>query len=171
MESPDNDKHNILSKSSTGASDSETQFQLGNFFPYLVRIYYSAVSNAISSAYTGRYGLGVSEWRVMGVLGPYQSISASEIVFRSSLDKVAVSRAIKALQGKGYLKRDIDGDDKRRAVVRLTDEGRRVFGEIVPLVEELSEKCLEGLSSEERDLLNSLMVRVRSNAENLQKNK
>ncbi len=144
-----------------------SEFELGQFFPYLVRIYYRAVSEAVSQAYSGDMGLNVSHWRTMAVLGPERAMSASEIVAYSSMDKVTVSRAIKGLQERGLLRRDVDGDDKRRAVLRLTQEGRSCFAKIVPCVEKLSAKCLHGLSANEQKQLISLMERVRINSERI----
>ena len=140
-------------------------FELGNFFPYLVRIYYRAVSEAVAKVYSKKFNLTVPEWRTMAVLGPGRALSASEIVARSSMDKVNVSRAIKGLQAHGLLKRDIDGDDKRRVVLRLTQKGREVFDSLVPLVKQTEEACLKGLSETERAQLISLMERVRRNVE------
>ncbi|MCP4073441.1 MAG: winged helix-turn-helix transcriptional regulator, partial [Hyphomicrobiales bacterium] len=122
--------------STSARQEKPDDFDLKNFFPYLVRVYYRAVSEAVSSVYTEKFGLSVSEWRTMAVLGPHNSISASEIVEQSSMDKVAVSRAIKGLQAKGFLKRDIDGDDRRRAALRLTLEGRNTFANLVPKVKQ-----------------------------------
>ena len=141
-------------------------FELDQFFPYLVRVFYRSVSEAVSSVYSRRFGLSVSQWRTMAVLGPYDAMCASQIVEQSSMDKVVVSRAIKGLQAHGYIKRDIDGEDRRRAVLRLTDEGRTVFGILVPLVKQMEENCLRGLSPGERETLICLMARVRLNAEN-----
>jgi len=141
------------------------EFDLRSFFPYLVRIYYRAVSEAVSSVYTKSYGLSVSEWRTMAVLGPHNSLSASEIVAQSSMDKVVVSRAIKGLQAQGFLKRDIDGDDRRRAVLRLTEQGRELFAKLVPMVKKAEENCLQHLSPQERTTLITLMQRVRFSAE------
>lgn len=142
-------------------------FDLGNFFPYLVRIYYRSVSAAVSNIYAGSYGLSVSEWRTMAVLGPLNSLSASEIVARSSMDKVNVSRAIKGLEANGFLERKIDGKDKRRAVLKLTEKGNRAFGELVPQVKQVEEDCLNGLTQAERKSLTMLMARVQKNAEQL----
>jgi len=142
-------------------------FNLNEFFPYLVRGYYRAVSEAVSNVYSKNFGLSVSEWRTMAVLGPFRSMSASEIVALSSMDKVNVSRAIKGLQAHGFIKRDIDGDDKRRAVLRLTREGGEAFARLVPLVKKAETDCLEGLTDTERATLILLMGRVQLNAENL----
>ena len=151
-------------KPSHQGSNPDDEFVLARFFPYLVRVFYRSVSEVVSTSYEEEYGLSVSEWRTMAVLGPYGAMSASEIVALSSMDKVTVSRAIKGLQMHGYLKRDIDGDDKRRVVLHLTKTGREAFIAIVPKVKEASDRCLTGLSQSEITVLVSLMERVRENA-------
>ncbi len=148
-------------------SDTDAEFDLPRFFPYLVRVYYRAVSESVSAVYASLYNLTVSEWRTMAVLGPYCALSASEIVERSSMDKVNVSRAIKGLRNAGFLKRDIDGDDRRRAVLRLTESGIDVFHSLTPKVSEVEQQLLEGLSEKERQTLIYLMEKVQQNAERL----
>lgn len=143
-------------------------FDLGAFFPYRVRVFYQAVSSSVSDIYEPLFGLSVSEWRTMAVLGPHQALSAGEIVERSSMDKVTVSRAIKKLRAAGLLKRDIDGDDRRRAVLRLTAKGVATHRDLVPLVLAREEALLEGFSDSERDALLRMMERVRRNAAALQ---
>ena len=144
---------------------SQDEFALHNFFPYLVRIYYRAVSGSVSRIYGAEFDLSVSEWRTMAVLGPHGVLSATEIVDRSSIDKVNVSRAIKGLQKRRYLKRDIDGEDKRKAVLRLTAEGRRTYMLLIPMVKALEEQLMEGISPEEITTLIRLMAKVQKNAE------
>ncbi|MDJ0947964.1 MAG: MarR family winged helix-turn-helix transcriptional regulator [Alphaproteobacteria bacterium] len=144
-------------------------FDLESFFPYLVRVYYRSVSESVTSIYATLFGLSVSEWRAMAVLGTDQAMSASELVARSSMDKVNVSRAVQGLRKGGLLKRDIDGDDRRRSVLRLTEKGRETLRTLVPLVRKLEEELLEGLSSDERDTLIRLMEKVRKNADALRR--
>jgi DNA-binding MarR family transcriptional regulator len=144
------------------------EFDLKSFFPYLVRIYYRAVSSSISSIYSSMFGLTVPEWRTMAVLGPDRAFSASEIVDYSSMDKVTVSRAIARLRKNGLLKRDIDGDDRRRSVVRLTDRGREIYETLVPEVLELEDDLLADLTKLERETLIRLMEKVRLRAEELE---
>ncbi|GGF50827.1 hypothetical protein GCM10011332_00070 [Terasakiella brassicae] len=145
-------------------------FQLEKFFPYLVRIYYRAVSQSVSSIYEKDYDLTVSEWRAMAVLGNSKDpLSAGEIVTRSSIDKVKVSRAIAGLTKAGYLERRVDEGDRRKVALQLTRSGHYVFEELVEKVQELENKLLDGFSPEEKELLISFMARVRSNAEGLDK--
>lgn len=142
-------------------------FELGVFFPYKVRVFGTAVSAAVSSVYRERYGLSVSEWRTMAILGRNQALSASEIVEHSSMDKVNVSRAVQSLRKKEFLRRDIDGEDRRKSVLRLTAEGQRIFRDIVPLVRDVETALTANLSAQERQVLLCLMEKVQHNAEAL----
>jgi DNA-binding MarR family transcriptional regulator len=159
-------KKNKDSNGADGAKDGlpDATFDLRSFFPYRVRILYRAVSSSVTHIYSSLFGLSVSEWRTMAVLGPHRAMSASEIVEQSSMDKVNVSRAIAGLRKSGMVKRDVDGDDRRRSVLRLTERGCEVYGILVPKVLDLEERLLNGLTTDERKTLLTLMEKVRLNA-------
>jgi len=157
----------VVSNIDPGIPGSPIDFQLQTFFPYLVRLFYRSVSSSIEDIYQSTYGLTVSEWRTIVVLGPRQALSAGDIVAQSSMDKVNVSRAVGRLREAGLLKRDIDGDDRRKAVLRLTPEGVEVFNALVPKVLAMQEHLFDGLSSDERATLLELMSKVRGNADRI----
>lgn len=142
-----------------------TGFDLHRFFPYQVRIYYRAVSDAVARIYSTMFDLSVSEWRVMAVLSSNNVLSAGEIVERSSITKVNVSRAIKNLTNSGLVKRDINGDDKRFAALRLTDRGNEVFNTLLPHITALEKQMFAGFEEAEIKLLLSMMERIRVNTE------
>lgn len=143
------------------------QFELAAFFPYKVRLLDRSVSASLTPVYESLFGLSVSEWRTMAVLGSHGTLSAKEIVALSGMDKVNVSRAIQGLREAGLLRRDIDGEDRRRALLRLTERGTDAFRTLVPLVLKREAELLAGLSVQERTTLLTLMERVRRNAEGL----
>ena len=136
--------------------EKETDFQLATYFPYRVRLYYRDVSQTIKDVYTMGFNLSVSEWRTMSVLNDYMPLSSKEIVARSSMDKVNVSRAISSLQKRKYLERHIDPADRRR---------KKVMRDLIPLVKEVEQNLLKGLSPEEQETLLALMQKVRTNAQ------
>ncbi len=158
---------NIPAKSLSTIQDRPGELDLPVFFPYQVRAFYRAVSDAVAVAYSSKYGLTASEWRTMAILGPEKSLTAGEIVARSTMDKVNVSRAVKGLQAHGFLIRNIDDNDKRRSLLKLTENGATVFLELIPAVKLVEQDCLNGLNSNERDILCSLMLRVQQNAEKI----
>jgi len=140
-------------------------FALHDFFPYLVRLFYREITGSVSSIYGREFGLSVFEWRIMAVLGRSKVMSAGEIVEYSSMTKVNVSRGIKGLQNSGLLKRDINGEDKRRVALRLTDQGVEVLNTLTPLLLELESNLLQGLDQAEIDAFTNTMEIIRRNAE------
>jgi len=139
-------------------------FRLGTFFPYLVRMFYRDVSLSVRAVYAPAHGLTAAEWRTMAVLNEYEPLSAKQIVARSSMDKVNVSRAVAGLEKAGRLARHVDPTDRRRVLLRLTPRGRAVLRDVVPRVLEVERRLLEGFTDAERETLAGLMQRVRDNA-------
>ena len=82
--------------------------------------------------YARRYKITLAEWRVMFTVAGHPGAAASDIADTLGLDKMAVSRAIRALERSGYLKRTTDDKDQRRAALRLTRKGLAVFDQIAP---------------------------------------
>lgn len=159
-------------KSMRGKSDAATRagssgFLLQEFFPYQVRVFYRAVSESIEHIYKSLFGLSVSEWRTMTVLGPDGRMSGSEIVEASSMHKVNVTRAVKKLKQSGYLRQDVNGEDRRMHVLGLTREGREVYRSLIPQVLEAEQLLLNGVTREERETLTRIMAKIRANAEKI----
>ena len=96
------------------ASDPQAfpSLDLEHFLPYRLSVLSNRVSGAIARVYSERFGLGVTEWRVMAVLGRYPDLSAGEVAQRTAMDKVAVSRAVAGLVDAGRVERETHGDDR-----------------------------------------------------------
>ncbi|WP_068083688.1 MarR family winged helix-turn-helix transcriptional regulator [Polycladidibacter stylochi] len=144
-------------------------FDLVDFFPYQVRLFASRVGDVVAHVYTKEYGLSVSEWRALSILGSADGLSANEVVARSSMDKVNVSRAVQSLRKRNLVKRDIDGADRRKSVLRLTQEGRDIYNKIVPLVIDADKQLTATLSSDEKHQLTVLMQKVQQQAKQILK--
>jgi len=87
---------------------------LDTFVPYRLSVLSNTVSQAIAREYEARFGLSVTEWRVLAVLGRYPGLSAVEVAERTAMDKVAVSRAVARLLGDGRIRRNMHSGDRRR---------------------------------------------------------
>ncbi|WP_133500563.1 MarR family winged helix-turn-helix transcriptional regulator [Cognatilysobacter terrigena] len=133
---------------------------LEHFLPYRLSVLSNRVSGAIAQMYSERFDLGVTEWRVMAVLGRYPDLSAGEVAQRTAMDKVAVSRAVAGLVEAGRVERDTHDDDRRRSVLRLSAEGRAIHDEVAPLAIAFEKRLLDGMAAEERDVLFRLLDRL-----------
>ncbi|MCY7354719.1 MAG: MarR family winged helix-turn-helix transcriptional regulator [Lysobacter sp.] len=134
--------------------------ELERFLPYRLSVLSNRISQTIASAYAARFGIGVTEWRVIAVLGRYCGLSANEVAERTAMDKVAVSRAVARLLERGLLQREPHGDDRRRSVLELSEAGYGVYDEVVPLALGFERQLLSPLDASERAMLDTLLSKL-----------
>lgn len=137
-----------------------TVLELENFLPYRLSVLSNRISDAIAREYSKRFSLGVTEWRVMAILGRYPDLSANQVAKRTAMDKVAVSRAVAKLLESGRLQREFDEDDRRRSVLKLSAAGQVIYDQIAPLAMGYEKLILAEVSNEERALLFRLLDRL-----------
>lgn len=137
---------------------------LEEFLPYRLSVLSNTVSRGISAAYVDRFGLSIREWRIIAVLGRYPGLSAAEIVKLTAMDKVAVSRAVSRLTGSGRLERSLSDADRRRSVLVLSKEGKRLFEQISPLAKSYEERLLKCLAREDQDKLSDILDNLQRRA-------
>lgn len=133
---------------------------LEHFLPYRLSVLSNRISQQIARLYADRFGLGITEWRVLAVLGRHPGLSAREVAERTAMDKVAVSRAIASLVAAGRIARDTDGGDRRRSVLQLSPAGEAIYREVAPLALAYQARLLEGLPPEQRTTLDHLLTHM-----------
>ena len=139
-------------------------FDLQQFFPYLTRVFYKSVSSSITDLYSTSYDMTPPEWRTMAILGREGRLTAAEVVNRSSMDKVTVSRAVKKMSALGMLDKTSNQADGRSTVLYLSAKGRKVYLELVPKMLAVEQQLLKGVSSQDYQLLVQLFEQIRTNA-------
>jgi DNA-binding MarR family transcriptional regulator len=150
----------MSSEPDQGPQSRPPRLELESFLPYRLSVLSNRVSQAISSEYYRRYGLAITEWRVMAVLGLRPGLSANQVSERTAMDKVAVSRAVARLLERGLVKREIHDDDRRRSVLELTETGYSVYREVAPMTLACERALLSPLSEEERATLWKLIDKL-----------
>ncbi len=141
--------------------------KLEEFLPYRLSVLSNTVSRGISAAYVDRFGLSIREWRIIAVLGRHPSLSAAEIVKMTAMDKVAVSRAVARLTGSGRLERSLSDADKRRSVLVLSKDGKRLFEQISPLAKSYEKRLLKCLGREDQERLSDILDNLQRRAKAL----
>lgn len=137
---------------------------LEDFLPYRLAILSHTVSTLIARVYDKRFGLTIPEWRVIAIVGRFPGLSAVEVAERTMLDKVAVSRAVTKLIKAGRIEREFADADRRRSILTLSEQGRKVHDEIAPLALGMEEDLLHGLSDEQIATLNTVIERLLARA-------
>ncbi len=107
--------------------------KLEDFLPYRLNVCASLVSQALSRIYTGRYKIGVPEWRVLVTLGQFGTMTAKTIGIHSHMHKTKVSRAVALLERRKLVGRRANRADMREAFLSLSASGREVYDELAPM--------------------------------------
>jgi len=142
----------------------EDGLRLDGYLPYRLSVASNAVSGLIARAYEDRFGLTVPQWRLLCVLAEDGQLSQVQIVARTVMDKVTVSRAAQGLVKRRLVGRSQNAADGRSQLLALTPEGRNLFAEIAPLALAYEAALIAGLAPEEVTLLKRLLTRLQSAA-------
>jgi len=140
------------------------ELRLEDFLPYRLAVLSSTVSTTVARAYDKRFGVSIPEWRVIAVLGRFPGLSAVEVAERTLMDKVAVSRAVTKLIKNGRIDREFDDTDKRRSILNLSEDGKKLHDEIAELALQFERDLLLGFSEDELESLNNIMERLLARA-------
>jgi DNA-binding MarR family transcriptional regulator len=144
------------------------EYELAGFLPYQLSIASNAVSALIAERYRKRFGLKVTEWRVMAVLGDALHrggrLTQRDLTEATLMDKVAVNRACKVLEERGLVARAANERDGRSHLLELTEEGRGIHREVMPLAKATERELFEGFDEAEEAMLRSMLQRMRARA-------
>lgn len=91
------------------------------------------------------FGLRVTDLRILNALHGEETISVAEISRRARVDKAWISRLVRELEDKGLVARSPDPADSRAMLVSLTDAGRKLQDEILPIARDHEIQALGGI--------------------------
>jgi len=129
---------------------------LESFLPYRLARISAVVSREFRAVYGPHHDLTVPEWRVLATLGQFEEMGARDIGKHSSMHKTKVSRAVRALEERRWLKRRESQADRREEILTLTALGRATYADIVPRAIQFEARLIAVLGNLARPLLASL---------------
>ena len=153
-----------MSRAVEGGQDRDGELILDDYLPYRLSVASNAVSGLIARAYQDRFGLGVPQWRLICVLAEDGGLTQGQLVARTVMDKVTVSRAAQGLLKRRLVSRSDHHADGRSHVLTLTPEGAGLHAEIAPMALAYEATLIAGLAPEEVALLKRLLTQLQSTA-------
>ena len=144
-----------------------TGIDLEHFLPYRLSRLSNMISRGIAAAYRDSMGLSVAEWRVLAVVARFPGSSASELVRRTAMDKVAIHRAVRSLTQRELLHRREHSDDRRQRQLTLTRRGQSLHDQVAPRALDYQRRLLAGLEAAEVRRLQALLDKLENAAESL----
>ncbi len=143
---------------------------LERYLPYRLATLSNRISGIIAQTYKDKFGLSVTEWRIMAVLGEYPGASADEVSVKIQIEKSIVSRSLQKLLARHLVVREVDSADRRRQNLTLTKTGKDVYRQIVPVSYDYEDQLLTCFNSEEQALFDALLDRLYDQADTIDLN-
>ncbi|QCI69256.1 MarR family transcriptional regulator [Phreatobacter stygius] len=143
-----------------GQAGSAAKLELETFLPYRLNVLATIVSQGLSGIYAKRYGIGVPEWRVMATLGQFGAMTAKDIGSHSRMHKTKVSRAVAVLEKRLLVQRRANRQDLREAFLSLSEHGRAIYDDLVPVALTFAAELTQGLTRTERAELDILLAKL-----------
>jgi DNA-binding MarR family transcriptional regulator len=107
--------------------------------------------------------LQVSAWYPLAVLRVLDGMSQRELGNRLDLKDAAIGKAIDAMEKVGLVQRMADQNDRRKALVYLTDAGKTLAKKVATRRQQFLKALVEGFSQEEVSQFSKLLERCYAN--------
>jgi DNA-binding MarR family transcriptional regulator len=133
---------------------------LDNYVPAYLTYLAGKISSSASATYRPKFGVGITDWRIMALLATEPWISAGRVCDVIGLDKAAVSRSVQGMKSNGIVDVQRTDDDQSRQLIALTRKGLNLHDRIVKLSLEREGQLLKGFSAAERKLLINFLSRM-----------
>ena len=134
--------------------------RLDEFLPYRLSVASNIVSETIAATYRSHFGLTIPEWRLVAVVAEGAGLTQRDIVTRTRMDKVTVSRSARALVDRGLLLRRERSEDRRSHELVLTDAGEDLHRRIGAQARAIERAIFGRFDAEELAAFDTMLRRV-----------
>lgn len=152
-----------MSKNAKTMTGAASVLDLDRYVPALITFIANKLSRTATKTYQQRFGVNVTEWRIIALLAIEPAISASRICQVIGFDRGPVSRTLAMMEKRGLLSIVADPRDARSHRISLTAKGRAAHDAIVAVALERERRLLGCLDADERETLIALLGRVHAN--------
>jgi DNA-binding MarR family transcriptional regulator len=122
---------------------------------------FGSAADAVDAAAADLLGVNRTDLRILEAVAD-GALTAGQVAGAVGLSPAAATTAIQRLVTRGYLTREPDPDDRRRAVVELTPAARRRAEEIYGPVGEAGEAVLQRFTAAELEVIADFLERGRA---------
>ena len=130
---------------------------LDTFLPYQLSILSQSISRLIATEYESKYGLTMNQWRCLVIIQSNQPITAKQIGDKTLLEKMAISRALKALNKRNLITSEKFEKDARSRVLKLTITGEKICDKVIPIAQNYERRLLKSLSNDQKLTLETII--------------
>ncbi len=146
----------------TELDEAGTDLTVDAFITTLMSQVGNALRRTVTLPYAEQFGLSVSEWRVLSLLGHAGRLAFSDLVTQSTSDKALVSRTLKLLEARGLVQLQSEGSTPRKKVFcAVTPAGQALHAEAILVARRRQAAALRVLTPCERDTMYRALLKLR----------
>lgn len=123
--------------------------QLSSFLTYRISRLHQKLNTQASKLLSETVGVTLNQWRMIAFIGGAKTVTASQLVKYSAMDKGLVSRNVKSLIEGGLVASSENSEDNRVHILSLTPEGQKVFDTALPMMRRRQENLRSKLSDDD----------------------
>lgn len=141
---------------------------LDEVLTYRISMLELLLSRAVGAVYADHFGLNTHEWRVLAAVSVWGPIEAVQVSRWATVDKAAVSRAVRGLLDKELIERSLHDRDGRKIMLELTAGGRRTVKAVVQRIGVIQERLLKGYDRQKVQEFFSMLRAIESRLREMQ---
>lgn len=123
-----------------------------------------SVATFQQEAQTAGFDLTPVQFAAIYAIARNEGIDQATLSSLIAYDRVTIGGVIDRLLTKSLVRREVSERDRRARELYLTEKGRDLLNAMMPAVQKVQERMLEGLSAEERDSLVALLKKATTGA-------
>lgn len=112
-----------------------------------------------------KYKLHPGQIPMFFIINKFPGITQKEIAEHMMVNTSTVAIMLKRLEKAGFVKKEIDENDRRYFHVYLTDKAKGIHDKLIKKVKEFEKMCFSGLSDLEMKELENLLKKIVNNLE------
>ena len=135
---------------------------------YFMRV--AKKATGVMSDHFARAGISPGKYSILMELvslPPGNTLSPSELADRVGVTRPTVTGLIDGLKRQGFIKRNVDPQDRRKVVLMLTSKGRDFIDGLMPVQFRKMSAIFDGLSKPQQDELCGLLFEIESRTDDM----
>jgi DNA-binding MarR family transcriptional regulator len=113
------------------------------------------------------YGVNQTQWRYLRELWEHDGLTQRDLSERVGRQGATTVPAMRSLEAAGFVRIEQNDTDRRKTRVCLTALGRRTWETLAPLVGQVEDAALAGLSAQEVRTFGKMIVKIQRNLDKL----